>query len=112
MKTKEELNSPGKKIEALNGKLAEFSEDEIALVTGGTGDPAAEPSKTFPGWQDQVRMYGAAGGTGGGGAGAGIGSGGGGGGGGAGGGSGATISHETNTGISGHSGSNGQCGNV
>lgn len=112
MKTKEGLNSPGKKIEALNGKLAEFSEDEIALVTGGTGDPAAEPSKTFPGWQDQVRMYGAAGGTGGGGAGAGIGSGGGGGGGGAGGGSGATISHETNTGISGHSGSNGQCGNV
>ena len=111
MKTKEELNSPGKKIEALNGKLAEFSEDEIALVTGGTGDPAADPSKTFPGWQDQVRMYGAAGGNGGG-AGAGIGSGGGGGGGGAGGGSGVTISNETNTGISGHSGSNGQCGNV
>ena len=120
MKTKEGLNSPGKKIEALNGKLAEFSEDEIALVTGGTGDPAADPSKTFPGWQDQVRMDGAAGGNGGGagagigsgGGGGGIGSGGGGGGGGAGGGSGATISHETNTGISGHSGSNGQCGNV
>ena len=96
MKTKEELNNPGKKIEALNGKLAEFSEDEIALVTGGTGDPAADPSKTFPGWQDQVRMYGVAGGNGGG----------------AGGGSGVTISNETNTGISGHSGSNGQCGNV
>lgn len=114
MKTKEELNNPGKKMEALHGKLAEFSEDEIALVTGGTGDPAADPSKTFPGWQDQVRMYGAAGGNGGG-AGAGIGSGGGGGGGGAGGGSGVTISNETNTGISGHSGhsgSNGQCGNV
>ena len=106
MKTKEELNNPGKKIEALNGKLVEFSEDEIALVTGGTDDPAADPSKTFPGWQDQVRMYGAAGGNGGGS---------GGGGGGAGGGSGVTISNETNTGISGysgHSGSNGQCGNV
>lgn len=111
MKTKEELNSPGEKIEALNGKLAEFSEDEIALVTGGTGDPAADPSKTVPGWQDQVHMYGAAGGNGGG-SGAGIGSGGGVGGGAAGGGSGAAISHETNTGISGHSGSNGQCGNV
>ena len=85
-------------------KNMKLNDEQIARVSGGYGgDIAGNKAKNGGG----VYI-----GTGGGGAGAGIGSGGGGGGGGAGGGSGATISHETNTGISGHSGSNGQCGNV
>lgn len=106
MKTAEELNVLKNEVEAINAKLAELSEDEIALVTGGADDPATEPSRTVPGWQDQVRMFGAAGGIGGG-SGAGIGSGGGGGGG-----SGAAMSSEDDPYISGHSGSNGGCGIV
>ena len=93
MKTKEELNALRNEVEALSGKRMELNEDEIALVTGGADDSTAEPPKTLPGWQDQVRMYGSAGGPGGG-SGAGIGSGGGGGGAGAGGGSGAAMNSE------------------
>ena len=35
MKTKEELNAIKEEIEALNKKLAELSEDELAQVAGG-----------------------------------------------------------------------------
>ena len=35
MKTKEELTALKKEVEALNKKLAELSEDELAVVTGG-----------------------------------------------------------------------------
>ena len=35
MKTKEELNALKKEVEALNGKLRELTEDELAQVTGG-----------------------------------------------------------------------------
>ena len=35
MKTKEELNSLKEEVEALNKKLAELSEEELAQVTGG-----------------------------------------------------------------------------
>ena len=111
MKTKEELNALRNEAEALSGKRMELNEDEIALVTGGADDSTAEPPKTLPGWQDQVRMYGSAGGTGGG-SGAGIGSGRGGGGAGAGGGSGAAMNSELNTEINGHNGSSGRCGTV
>ena len=37
MKTKEELNALKAEVEALNKKLAELSEDELAQVTGGWG---------------------------------------------------------------------------
>lgn len=37
MKTKEELNALKEEVETLNKKLAELSEDELKLVTGGTG---------------------------------------------------------------------------
>ena len=35
MKTKEELNALKKEVEALNKKLAELSEEELAQVSGG-----------------------------------------------------------------------------
>ena len=35
MKTKEELNAIKEEVEALNRKLAELTEDELALVAGG-----------------------------------------------------------------------------
>ena len=35
MKTKEELNALKNEVEALNKKLAELSEDELKLVSGG-----------------------------------------------------------------------------
>ena len=38
MKTKEELNALREEVEALNKKLAELSEDELAQVTGGAPD--------------------------------------------------------------------------
>ena len=37
MKTKEELNALKKEYEELNTKLCELAEDELALVSGGTG---------------------------------------------------------------------------
>ena len=37
MKTKEELNAIKEKVEALNKKLAELTEDELKLVNGGHG---------------------------------------------------------------------------
>ena len=40
MKTKEELNAIKKEVEALNKKLAELSEEELAQVFGGVGRPA------------------------------------------------------------------------
>lgn len=36
MKTKEELNALKEEVETLNKKLAELSEEELMLVTGGT----------------------------------------------------------------------------
>lgn len=36
MKTKEELNELQKEIEDLNKKLAELTEEELVIVTGGT----------------------------------------------------------------------------
>ena len=38
MKTKEELNALKEEFEALNAKLAELSNDELAQITGGTND--------------------------------------------------------------------------
>ncbi len=35
MKTKEELNALKEEVEALNKKLAELTEEELALVSGG-----------------------------------------------------------------------------
>ena len=40
MKTKEELNALKKEVEALNKKLAELTEDELAQVSGGIYAPA------------------------------------------------------------------------
>ena len=40
MKTKEELNALKEEVETLNKKLAELTEDELILATGGTyADP-------------------------------------------------------------------------
>ena len=36
MKTKEELNALKEEVETLNKKLAELTEEEMMLVTGGT----------------------------------------------------------------------------
>ena len=47
-KTKEELNALKKEVEAMNKKLAELNEEELAQVTGGNG-PAffvTDPSLT------------------------------------------------------------------
>ena len=38
-KTKEELNALKEEVEALNKKLAELTEEELAQVTGGVDDP-------------------------------------------------------------------------
>ena len=43
MKTKEELNALKEEVEALNKKLAELDEADLAEVVGGTvGDPSGE----------------------------------------------------------------------
>ena len=48
MKTKEELNALKKEVEALNAKLAELAEEELAEVSGGIGiRPGDEP----PSWK-------------------------------------------------------------
>ena len=39
MKTKEELNALKEEVETLNKKLAELTEEELSLVTGGDGFP-------------------------------------------------------------------------
>ena len=39
MKTKEELSALKNEVEALNAKLAELSEEELMLVTGGVENP-------------------------------------------------------------------------
>ena len=44
MKTKEELNELKEEVEAVNKKLAELTEDELAQVTGG-GVPCHSPRK-------------------------------------------------------------------
>ena len=38
MKTKEELNALKKEVESLNKKLAELSEDELEMVSGGVSE--------------------------------------------------------------------------
>ena len=43
MKTKEELNALKEEVEALNKKLAELTDEELAQVCGGDG-------VTVPGW--------------------------------------------------------------
>ena len=39
MKTKEELNALKEEVEALNKKLADLSEEELAQVAGGAAPP-------------------------------------------------------------------------
>ena len=50
MKTKEELNALKEEVEALNRKLAELTEEELAQVTGGDMPPpqVIEPSDKQP----------------------------------------------------------------
>ena len=77
MKTKEELDALKEEVEALKGKLAELSEEELAQVSGGTapsdpdgealveeiqglaGDPAVL-EKRLKKWQTQGLLYGVA----------------------------------------------------
>ena len=46
MKTKEELNALKEEVEALNKKLAELTEEELAQVSGGYKKVPVEPA--FP----------------------------------------------------------------
>ena len=51
MKTAEELNSLKEELETLNRKLAELSEEELKLVTGGIWPPpGAHGSPLIPRW--------------------------------------------------------------
>ena len=43
MKTKEELNALKEEVETVSRKLAELSEEELAQVTGGVGNPLRCP---------------------------------------------------------------------
>ena len=43
MKTKEELNALKEEVKAVNKKLAELMEEELAQVTGGGGVPLRKP---------------------------------------------------------------------
>ena len=52
MKTQEELNTLKAEIEALNRKLAELTEEELALVTG--GDTACNWGKIGDDWDKYV----------------------------------------------------------
>ena len=47
MKTKEELNALKEEFEALNRKLAELTEDELKLVSGGTGSADWEDGGSY-----------------------------------------------------------------
>ena len=47
MRTKEELNALREEVEALNRKLAELTEDELALVAGGGAEHRAPPHVTI-----------------------------------------------------------------
>ena len=47
MKTKEDLNALRNEVEALNRKLAELSEQEIAQVVGGTTDEFFKKRQQF-----------------------------------------------------------------
>ena len=49
MKTKEELNALKEEVEALNKKLAELTEDELAQVVGGVLPFIDEPGLELPG---------------------------------------------------------------
>ena len=49
MKTKEELNALKEEVEALNKKLAELTEEELAQVTGGVFPDASEYGFELPG---------------------------------------------------------------
>ena len=47
MKTKEELNALKEEIEALNKKLAELTEEELAQVTGGHDMPLKHEGEKY-----------------------------------------------------------------
>ena len=51
MKTKEELNALKNEVETLNAKLAELTEDEIKLVTGGAQTGATDNGDIIPGYK-------------------------------------------------------------
>ena len=50
MKTKEELNVLKEEVEALNKKLAELTEEELAQVSGGTGKAFTSGNYTVGDW--------------------------------------------------------------
>ena len=47
MKTKEELNALKEEVEALNKKLAELSEEELAQVVGGYDMPSIREDEKY-----------------------------------------------------------------
>ena len=67
MKTPEELTALREEVEAMNAKLAELSEEELAEVTGGNLPydpqtkkliPDTEPVKSTGGWEDPKYILG------------------------------------------------------
>ena len=59
MKTKEELNTLKKEVEALNKKLAELTEEEFAQVSGGVGNYGKEQNpEDFEHYDDGNYYYG------------------------------------------------------
>ena len=59
MKTKEELNALKEEVEALNKKLAELTEEELAQVSGGKtlGIKQAEPSEVRCGGKIYIEWW-------------------------------------------------------
>ena len=52
MKTQEELNALKEEVEALNKKLAELTEEELAQVSGGALPGDGELNRELPGGPD------------------------------------------------------------
>ena len=55
MKTKEELNALNEEVETVNRKLHELTEEELAQVSGGNGNPCV---LTGPYWGNAMRTDG------------------------------------------------------
>ena len=57
MKTKEELNALKEEVEALNKKLAELTEEELAQVSGGVSAPPYVPVSAPPSMRPPLRSF-------------------------------------------------------
>ena len=58
MKSKEELNALKTEVEAMNKKLAELTEDELAQVTGGWWDKLGACGFFSSEWSETIELLG------------------------------------------------------